>query len=393
MSKKGFISLTVIMVLTLFLLCVGAVSAQSDREIYIIGVVEPLNKTELPGHIDFPYYGEVMQEVLSSPANNYIVKILSEKDLADAGYYFSSIKNDSDLQPDQIRKICENNRLDAVLTGRIIDIQRNLEPRFMAEAGRFMDLEMEGLLYDRDGKLVWSKNVRGTHEFTRDKGKFKPAFYTQVVEFNAEKTRELARNLIGRIGVKSVDREPPAIEFENIRSGDKIKTTCIILKGKVSDGSKVDSITVNGQQFPLMHPQKEVEMFYPVKIPHGAPGQRVILTVEARDIYGFKYAKEYNLRWETPVRGVVTSVNPDTLSIGFSTGDFKRVTNGQGLWIYSIDEFVDPLSSSRFRMFTAEEVGPAVIIKKFPNKNVVQVKFLKTQEKLIDRVKKNDIAK
>jgi hypothetical protein len=34
-----------------------------------------------------------------------------------------------------------------------------------------------------------------------------------------------------------------------------------------------------------------------------------------------------------------------------------------------------------------------VIIKRFPDKNVVQAKFLKGQENLIDQVKKDDIAK
>ena len=393
MNKRGPILLTALILLVLVVSGASPAQAQAGRDIYIIGVVEPLNKTELPGHINFPYYGEVMQEILSSPANNYIVRILTEKDLSDAGYHFSSIRNDADLQPDQIRNLCKNHRLDAILTGKIKDLQRNLEPRFLAEAGRFMDFEIEGLLYDRDGRIIWNKNVRGTHEFTREKGKFNPPFYTQVVNFYVEKTRELSRSLIGRIGTKPLDREAPTIDFENIRSGDKIKTTCIILKGKVSDNSKVDSVTVNGQEFPLHHPKREVEMFYPVKIPHGANGQRVLITIEAKDIYGYKYVKELDLSWAPPVKGIVTSVNPDTLSIGLSWNDFKRVPIGQGFWIYSIDEFVDPLSNRRFRMFTAEEVGPVVVVKRFSKKGVVHVKFFKNQEKLIDRVKKNDIAK
>ncbi len=391
MKSRGIILATIVTML--LMICLGSATVQADSDIYIIGVVEPLNKTELPGHIDFPYYGEVMQEVLSSPANNYIVKILTTKDLADAGYHFSSIKNDVDMQPDQIRTLCQQHRLDAILTGKILDVQRNLEPRFMAEAGRFMDFEIEGLLYNREGQLVWNKTVRGTHEFTREKGKFHPPFYTQAVNFYVEKTRELSRSLIDRIGTKPLDREAPSIDFDNIRSGDKVKTTCIILKGRVSDNSKVDAITVNGQEFPLRQPQREVEMFYPVKIPHGVSGQNVLITIEARDIYGFKYVKELNLKWEAPVRGIVTSVNPDTLSVGFSYSDFQRVPIGQGFWLYSIDEFVDPMSSSRFRMFTAEEIGPVVVVKKFPNKRVVHVQFFKNQEKLIERAKKNDIAK
>lgn len=393
MKNKGPIIAAILMIGIIALFNAAPANAQASRDIYVIGVVEPLNKTQLPGHIDFPYYGEVMEEILSSPANNYIVKRLDHRHLEKAGYHFSSIKPDTDLQGEQIRKLCKQNRLDAILTGKILLVQRNLEPRFMAEAGRHMDLELEGQMFGRDGRLIWSKKIRETHEFTREKGKFKPPFYTQRVNFIVKLSRKLAKSLIDRIGTKPLDREAPTIEFENIRSGDKIRTTCVILKGKVTDNSKVDSISVNGQDFPLKRPEREVEMFYPVKIPHGAKGQRVYVTIEAKDIYGFKYVKELDLTWSTPVKGVVTSVNPDTLSIGLSWSDFKRTPRGQGFWIYSIDEFVDPLSSRRFRMFTAEEVGPVVVVKKFDRKAVVHVKFLKGQEKLLNRVKKKDIAK
>jgi hypothetical protein len=392
MFKKSPV-LMAILILAAFALFFSAPAQAQDRDIYIIGVVEPLNKTENPGHIEFPYYGEVMQEVLSSPANNYIVKILDSQELEAAGYRFSSVKNDVDLQSDQIQKLCLDNRLDALLTGRIKNVERNLEPRFMAEAGRFMDLEMEGLLYDRTGKLLWNKTVSGSYEFTRKEGKFRPPFHAQVVGYYSEKTRELARSLIDRIGTKPSDREAPAIDFESIRSGDKIRTTCLILKGKVSDNSKVDKIIVNGQEFPLLAPQKDVDMFYPVKLPNGVKGQRVLITIEARDIYGFKFVKELNLTWDTPVKGIITSVNPDTISMGFSGEDFKKVVNGTGFFIYSIDEFVDPLSSHRFRMFTADLVGPVVVVKTFPSKGVVQAKFFKGHEKLIEMVKKNDIAR
>jgi hypothetical protein len=134
-------------------------------------------------------------------------------------------------------------------------------------------------------------------------------------------------------------------------------------------------------------------MFYPVKLPNGVKGQRVLITIEARDIYGFKFVKELNLTWDTPVKGIITSVNPDTISMGFSGEDFKKVVNGTGFFIYSIDEFVDPLSSHRFRMFTADLVGPVVVVKTFPSKGVVQAKFFKGHEKLIEMVKKNDIAR
>jgi len=391
---KKLLSLLAIVVLTLVAMSAVPPSyARVEDEIYIIGVVEPLNKTQLPGHVDFPFYGEIMQEVLSSPANNYIIKILDKQDLAEAGYYFSSIKNDSDLQTAQIRKLCENNRLDAILTGKITDLDRKIVPRLFDDMGREMVFAMEGLLYDRDGRKLWSDSVSVKYEFTRDEGEFKPPVYTQMVNLFVKNTRELAASLIDRIGTKPIDREPPTIEFENIRSGDKIKTTCIILKGKVADNSKVDLITVNGQKFPLKMPQKEVEMFYPVKIPHGVKGQRVLITIEAQDIYGFKYAKELNLTWATPIKGIVTSVNPDTLSVGFSWSDFKRTPIGTGFWLYSVDEFRDPLSSHRMRMFTVEEIGPVVVVKRFPQKGVVHVKFFKNQDGLKERAKKDDIVK
>ena len=367
--------------------------AQARDDVYIIGIVEPLNKTELPGHISFPYYGEVMEDILTSPANNYVVRQINTDKLESVGYRFSSIKPDVDIQPSQIEKLCDKYRLDAVLTGKIQLIERNLEPRFMAEAGRIMEFKITGILYDRYGREIWSKTIQDNHEFSREKGKFKPPFQTQVVNFFVSKIKELSKSLIDRIGTRPSDREPPTIEFENIQTGDKVKTTCIILKGKVSDNSKVDSISVNGQEFPLRRPKKEVEMFYPVKIPHGKPGQRVKVVIKATDIYGFSYAKELALKWDQPIKGIVSSVNPDTLSLRFSYADFKRVPVGQGFEIYSIDEFRDPLSSRRFRMFTAELVGPVVVVKRFPKKQVVQVKFLKGHEHLLNAVKKDDIAK
>lgn len=395
MKKKSPAILIAMFLAAAFIIGAAAAPAQAQErdDIYIIGIVEPLNKTELPGHIEFPYFGEVMENILTSPSNNYVVKQIDLEDLEKVGYRFSSIKPDVDIQPSQIEKLCDNNRLDAVLTGKIELIERNLEPRFLAEAGRIMEFKIEGILYDRYGRKLWSKSLQDHHEFTRDKGKFKPPFQTQVVNFYVEMIQRLSKNLIDRIGTRPVDREPPTIQFENIHSGDKIKTTCIILKGKVSDNSKVDSIVVNGQVFPLRRPMKDVEMFYPVQVPHGRPGSRLKVVIEARDIYGFSYAKELSLKWDTPVKGIVTSINPDTISVGFTASDFKQVPVGMGFWIYSVDEFRDPLSSQRFRMFTVEKIGPVVVVKRFPNKNVVQVKFLKGHEQLMDTVKKDDIVK
>ncbi|MCE1248492.1 MAG: hypothetical protein LWY06_17785 [Firmicutes bacterium] len=386
-------SLIALAVLLLAMIAANPAMAQNRDDIYIIGVMEPMNKTELPGHIDFPYYVEVMDNILSAPPNNYVIKRIGADELEKAGYRFSSIKADVDIQPNQVQALCDQNRLDAVLTGKVEQLEGNLEPRFLAEAGRFLDFKIEGILYDRSGRKIWNKSVDAHYEFARKEGKFRPPFQTQVVDLYVSKTKELATGLIDRIGTKVTDREPPTIQFENIRSGDKIKTSCIILKGLVSDNSKVDSITVNGQDFPLRKPEKNVEMFYPVQVPHGKPGQRVTVTIEAKDIYGYSYAKELDLKWDTSVKGVVTSLNPGSVSIGLSDADFKRTSVGMGFWIYSVDEFRDPLSSSRMRMFTVDKVGPVVIIKRFPDKNVVQAKFLKGQEALIDQVKKDDIAK
>jgi hypothetical protein len=398
MIRRLIMKLRISIALLLLLLSIFSLSGNSyaqarPDEIYIIGVVEPLNKTDQTGHIDFPYYGEVMRDILSSSANNYIIKILDERDLRDAGYRYSCIKPDVDLQPDQIRSLCDKNRLDAVLTGRIKVMDRFLEPRFLEEAGRKMNFEMEGLLYARNGQQVWCKTVTSEYEFIREKGKFKPPLNTQLANFYADMTKALAQDLIGRIGTRLIDREPPTIEFENIRSGDKIKTTCIILKGKVSDKSGVDSIVVNGQIFPVPHPQKEIEMFYPVKVPHGIPGQQLHVIIEARDIYGFSYARELNLKWDKSVKGIVTSINKDSVSVALDPSDMKRVPIGTGFYIFSVDDFRDPLSPNRMKMFTTEEIGPAVVVNKFPNKSVVQVKFLKNQDKLMDQVKKDDIVK
>ncbi|MCD4783579.1 MAG: hypothetical protein K8T10_07085 [Candidatus Eremiobacteraeota bacterium] len=392
--KKG---LFIILFLVLSFL-IGFVSspcmAQDRDDIFIIGIVEPLNKTQLPGHISFPYYGEVMENILTSSSNNYVVKLIHLDDLEAVGYRFSSIKPDVDIQPSQITKLCDNNRLDAVLTGKLELIERNLEPRFLAEAGRILEFKMEGMLYSRQGRVVWSKTIQDHHEFTREKGKFKPPFQTQVVDFYVSIIKRLSNSLIDRIGTHRIDREPPTIQFENIQSGDTINTTCIILKGLVSDNSKVDLITVNGQKFPLRRPMKEVKMFYPVQIAHGRPGSRVLVTIKAEDIYGFSYAKELSLKWTTnSIEGIVSSINPDTVSIKLSTGDFKRTRRGMGFWIYSVDEFRDPLSYYRYRMFEVQKVGPVVVVKRFPKKNVVWVKFLKGHEKLMDLVKKGDIAK
>lgn len=394
MNMQRFNTLILLFFLTTLMLTGSMpVFAQATGDIYLIGVVEPLNKTELPGHIDFPYYGEVMQDVLQSSPNNYIVKILDAEDLAAAGYSFSSIKNDVDLQPDQIKALCDNNRLDAILTGKITEYSREMVPRLFDPGGRRIKFTCEGILYDRDGRKIWSQSVSTDEEFKREQDQFKPPQYTQLVNVFVRDTKKLAASLIDRIGTRPTDREAPVIEFENIRSGDLVTTTCIILKGKVTDNSRVDTITVNGQNFPLRLPQKEVEMFYPVKVPMGNKGQRVVITVTAKDIYGFSHSKEYDLKWGTPIKGIVTSVNRDNLSVGLTNSDFNRTPKGLGFWVFSVDEFVDPLSSHRMRMFTADQIGPVVVVSKFPNKQVVQVQFFKGQEDLINLVKKDDILK
>ncbi len=368
-----------------------AVWAAPSDDIYIIGIVDPLNKSETIGHMPFPYFREVMKDALVNSPNNYIIKFITEDDLMDVGYYYSSVRSDPDMSSDQIKQLCLNNKLDAVLTANILNINQSMISRLFDGGGRKVDYKAEGIMYDRDANKIWSYTTETSKEYVREGDKFIPPQYTQMVNVFMDDTKKMAANLVSKIGTHSLDRQAPVIELTNFRSGDSVKTTCIVLKGKVSDNSKIAKITVSGQDFPLLKPQKEVAMFYPVSLSQGVKGQRVNVNITATDIYGYTATKDIDLIWDTPIGGYVTQVNKDSVSVRLSDNDFKNAVIGTGFMLWNVNQVSDPMSSTKF--YTLEKVGPVVVSDKFGDKNIVHVQFFKGSENLLMNVKKGDILK
>ena len=377
----------------LFLAASGykAVPAYASDGIYIIGIVDPMNKSETIGHVPFPYFREIMKDILVNSPNNYIVKFITEEDLMDTGYYYSSIRPDFDLSSEQIKRLCLNHKLDAILTANILNINQSMVSRLFDAGGRKIDYKAEGLMYDRDGNKIWSYTTETSKEYVREGDKFTPPQHTQMVNVFIDDTKKMASNLIGKIGGHQLDRQAPVIELTNLKSGDNVKTTCIVLKGKVTDNSKIAKITVNGQEFPLLKPMNEVSMFYPVSISQGIKGQRVNVKITATDIYGYTAEKDIDLIWDKPVDGYVTQTSKNVVSVKISGESFKNTAIGTGFILWNVNQVSDPMSSTRF--YTLEKVGPVVVTDKFPSKNIVHVQFFKGSENLIMDVKKGDILK
>lgn len=358
-------------------------AAGSYQDLYIVGVTQPFNTTEIPGHIDFPYYPERMQEILTQ--NNYIVVPIDTEMITDMGIFpYSSLRPDRPFTKDQITGICKNYKLDALLTGNLSEIAKYGVPQFLSSMDQRWKFTLEGVFYDgKTGETIWSDTA--SRDESINQGRDAAPAQKQLLTFTLSAIDELGGELINLIGAKQRDNDAPTINVKAPKESQGIKTLCVLLQGDVTDSSKVARIIINGVDYGVW-PQKSFQLSYPVVYPPGRVGEKLTLEITAKDIYGNTATKEMTLTRKSPIRAVVTKCNSDSFVV--NKGSQDGVYPGLSFVAYSINDFRDPLTG--VTMYEAVPLGPAVVTQCGASSSTCQ--FLKDRTDLSNRIKVNDIV-
>jgi len=212
--KKSFLFFLTLLILALPFWAWSAIAEAIPKdilgEIFIIGVMEPSNKTEIPGHIDFPYLPEKLEQLLTDA--RYKVIPINRQMLEDAGIYlYSSIAPDKSLAPNDIMHLAKKYKFDALMTGNIYTLQTKTESDIFT-VKRFYNLNIEGVLYyGKDGSELWKGSIQKYE-------KIKPTSESsdtekQKLDINIDASQKIGDALIQVIGTKPKDNEPPIIEI------------------------------------------------------------------------------------------------------------------------------------------------------------------------------------
>jgi hypothetical protein len=361
----------------------SADSADDYSNLYIIGIMQPFNKTQIPGHIDFPYYPEEMDQILTQ--NNYMTVLIDPDMLNDINIEpYSSLTSDKPLSTDQIKAICTKYKLDALLTGNITEIAQYGVPQFLSSMDKKWKISIEGVLYNgKDGSVIWQDSA--SRDESINQGKTAPPAQKQVLDINVSAIDELGKDLINKIGFKSRDVSAPSISINNPKDSQDMKTLCVLLQGTVSDQAKIQQLLINGVDQNIW-PQKSFNLSFPVIYPPGRVGEKLKLTVTAIDIYGNMSTREIAMFRKNPIRAVVTKCNPDSFVVNKGVKD--GVFNGLAFVAYSINYFKDPLTG--ITMYESVPLGPVVVTSCDDNTSTCQ--FVKDKDNLINRIKVDDLV-
>ncbi|MFH0801405.1 MAG: hypothetical protein V2A78_03340 [bacterium] len=349
-------------------------------DIAIVAVMEPLNKTTVPGHIDFPYFPEKMGQMLSEA--NYRVIPITQKMLADEGIkLYSSIGPDRSLTAAEVSLLAKKLRFDALVTGNIYELQVRTERQFLFMK-KFYDFTMEGQLYYKDGRELWHGRIRKyDREIRSDDSR---EIEKRKVFTNILTSQEIGDSLLAELGRKPDDRDPPEIAISSPSKVQVLKSTTIILKGEVADNSKVWQLSVNGRDMQIV-PHKRIEFSYPIRLEEKRAGERETIQVTARDIFENSASVEVPLVWGKTLNAYVKEIKGSDILI--NKGRYQGVENGMAFTVHSVEKFNDPLSG--VPMYNVRELGAVVVTNVYDNTSAAT--FLSSE--LAGRVKKGDILK
>jgi hypothetical protein len=385
MSRKTLVFLLVVLAgcsLALVLSGEAARAIPHDvlEDISIVAVMEPLNKTAVPGHIDFPYFPEKMSQMLSEA--NYRVIPITQKMMADEGIsLYSSIGPDRSLTAAEISLLARKLKFDALITGNIYELQIRTERQFLF-VKKFYDFTLEGLLYYKDGRELWRGRIRKyDREMRSDDSR---EIEKRKVFINILTSQEIGDALLAELGRKQDDKDPPVINISYPSKVQVLKSTTIVIKGEVEDNSKVWSLSVNGRDMQIV-PNRRIEFSYPIRLEEKRAGERDSIQIAARDIFENSATVELPLVWGKTINAYVKEIKGTDILI--NRGRYQGVENGMAFTVHSVEKFNDPLSG--VPMYNVRELGAVVVTNVYDNTSAAVL----MSPELAGRVKKGDILK
>jgi len=351
-------------------------------DVFVIGIIEPYNRTEISGRLEIaPLFVEMMEKLFIDA--NYRVVRISQDMLYQSGYrVYHEDEPDTPLDSDQIIRLCEKYKIDVMVTANIYDYQKRSKAEFF-HMKEFWKLSLEGLVFSgKTGKLALKVPLAREERVWFDS--YAPPWQKQILSIDKQAITDLASGLLDKMGRKPRDTEPPVIDVRKPQDAQILRTTVVLLLGEISDTSEVYSITINGEEKEIV-PRKSVKLYYPISYVFGKEKEHTTLSIVAKDIYGNTSSRTIGLAWGKPIWGYITKIEGKEISV--NVGSRQGVARGMTFMACNIETFRDPVTG--LPMFNFIEVGPVYVTRVYLNKS--DCTFIH-QEKA-ERMKKGDIVR
>jgi len=321
--------------------------------VLIIGVVEPTNRTGVPGHLSFPYMLDEMKDELGK--SNYKIIPITPAMLQEQGInLYSTTTPDLDLTTKQIIDLGTTYHLDALMTGTLTYCSQRTEPQLF-QLRRFWHVELAGTLYEvKNGNPVWRGNI--IREERLDTAKDPGAEDAIKVQTDIDAVEDLADLFLKDAGTKPADTTAPVITINYPTSANKLRTEVIILLGNVTDATRVASLEFNGVVVDV-YPKAEVAIYQPVYLPYTEGDKIATVTIKATDIFGNTATTQMGLERTAPLKGFVKRIDQDSVQVDIGT--WNGVAKGMSFMLYNLVKSRDPVTGQA--TYNATPVDPVVV--------------------------------
>jgi hypothetical protein len=349
---------------------------------FIIGIIEPYNRTEIAGRLEIaPLFVERMEKIFAE-SHYKVVRITNEMLYREGFDLYHESEPDTPLTAEEIIRLSEKFKLDALVTGNIFDYQKRSKSEFF-HVKEFWKISMEGLVYSsRTGKPCLKVPI--TREERVQPGAGSPPWQKQILDIDIATVNTLASELLAIMGKKPQDTTPPAIEIKKPQDAQIIRTSVLLLLGEVSDDSEVYSLTINGEEKEIV-PRKTVKLYYPVTYVFGKEKEHVTLSIVAKDIYGNTSSRTIGLSWGKPLLGEIVKVEGKEIMVNI--GSRNGVAPAMTFMACNVETYKDPITGQN--MFNFVQVGPVIVTRVFPTRS--ECTFIHADKG--ERMKKGDIIR
>ncbi|MDQ7824604.1 MAG: hypothetical protein RDV48_17515 [Candidatus Eremiobacteraeota bacterium] len=374
------------LIIAAFLSLVGPSFAFTEKpdwnEVYIVGIIEPYNRTEIAGRLELaPLFVERMEKLLTD-ANYKVVRITNEMLYRDDFRVYHETEPDTPLDTEQIVRLSKQYKLDALVTGNILSYQKRSKAEFF-HLKEFWKVSLEGLVYSgKTGSPLLRVPVNKEERIYLDSQS--PPWQKQILDIDVAAVTECAGSFLAAMGRKPQDREAPLIDIRKPQDAQVLRSTVVLLLGEVTDSSPITFLSVNGEEKELF-PKKNLKLYYPVTYMYGKEKEHATLTVVAKDMYGNTSSRTIGLTWGKPVRGEITKVQGKDILI--NVGSRQGVSGGMLFMACNVETYRDPATG--LLMFNFVEVGPIYVTKVYTNRS--ECTFIHPEK--AERMKKGDMVR
>lgn len=336
-------------------------------QVYIIGVVEPTNRTGVLGHLSFPYLPQEMQTKLGA-ANYKVIPITPDMLQAQGINLYTATTPDLDLSTKQIIDLGTTYHLDALMAGTLTYLAERDESQLF-QLRRFWHVALAGTLYEvKAGQPVWTGDVVREERYDNIPDPNQQAAIKVQADIGA--VDDLAALFLKTAGLKPADTAGPVISIDYPTQGAKMRTEVVVVLGKVTDGARISALEFNGQAVDIF-PKAEVPIYQPVYLPYKDGDKIASLNIKATDIYGNTATVQMNLPRTAPPRGFVKQIDTDNAQIRVDIGSYDGMSKGMSMMLFDLEKTHDPVTGAV--AYTTTPIDPVVVVTVYNHSCIVKM--------------------